>query len=86
MFFQISTVDDKAGVLVGHKLHLSVHPFEWWLKKLKDHKCVIHWSKKTDNTCLFYVSNWAYSGEEVVEAGTVNTDDEADKKERSTQY
>ena len=79
VFFQISTVDDKAGVLVGHKLHLSVHPYEWWLKKLKDHKCIIHWSNKTDNTCLFYVSNWA-SGEEVVDAGTVNTTDDEIKK------
>ena len=79
VFFQISTVDDKAGVLVGHKLHLSVHPYEWWLKKLKDHKCVIHWSQQTDNTCLFYVSNWA-TGEEVVDAGTVNTTDEEIKK------
>ena len=79
VFFQISTVDDKAGVLVGHKLHLSVHPYEWWLKKLKDHKCVIHWSQQTDNSCLFYVSNWA-TGEEVVDAGTVNTTDEEIKK------
>ena len=79
VFFQISTVDDKAGVLVGHKLHLSVHPYEWWLKKLKDHKCVIHWSNQTDNTCLFYVSNWA-TGEEVVDAGTVNTTDDEIKK------
>ena len=79
VFFQISTVDDKAGVLVGHKLHLSVHPYEWWLKKLKDHKCIIHWSNKTDNTCLFYVSNWA-TGEEVVDAGTVNTTDDEIKK------
>ena len=79
VFFQISTVDDICGVLVGHKLHLSVHPYEWWLKKLKDHKCVIHWSNKTDNTCLFYVSNWA-TGEEVVDAGTVNTADEEIKK------
>ena len=53
VFFQISTVDDICGVLVGHKLHLSVHPYEWWLKKLKDHKCVIHWSQQTDNSCLF---------------------------------
>jgi len=79
VFFQISTVDDICGVLVGHKLHLSVHPYEWWLKKLKDHKCVIHWSNKTDNTCLFYVSNWA-TGEEVVDAGTVNTTDDEIKK------
>ena len=79
VFFQISTVDDICGVLVGHKLHLSGHPYEWWLKKLKDHKCVIHWSQQTDNSCLFYVSNWA-TGEEVVDVGTVNTTDEEIKK------
>ena len=33
VFFQISTVDDKASELVGHKLHLTVRPFEWWLTK-----------------------------------------------------
>lgn len=29
-FFQISTVDDKMGILIGQKLHLTVKPFEWW--------------------------------------------------------
>ena len=79
VFFQISTVDDKASELVGHKLHLTVRPFKWWLQKFKDLECVIHWTKEVDGACLFYVSNWI-SGEDVVEAGTVNTDDEQIKK------
>jgi hypothetical protein len=29
-FFQISTVEDSAGALINQKLHLSVHPHEWW--------------------------------------------------------
>ena len=74
VFFQISTVDDKAGDLVGHKLHLSVHPYKWWLKKFKDRKCIIHWSHETKNTCLFYVTNWI-SGEDVVKGGRINTDE-----------
>ena len=79
VFFQISTVDDICGVLIGHKLHLSVHPYKWWLQKFKEKDCVIHWSQETDNTCLFYVSNWL-SGTDVVDAGVVNTEDEQIKK------
>ena len=79
VFFQISTVDDICGVLIGHKLHLSVHPYKWWLQKFKEKDCVIHWSQETDNACLFYVSNWL-SGTDVVDAGVVNTEDEQIKK------
>jgi hypothetical protein len=79
VFFQISTVDDICGVLIGHKLHLSVHPYKWWLQKFKEKDCVIHWSQETDNTCLFYVSNWL-SGTDVVDAGVVNTENEQIKK------
>jgi len=79
VFFQISTVDDVMGERVGHKLHLSVHAYEWWLKKFKERDCVIHWSHETENTCLFYVSSWQ-DGKTIVDAGTVNTDDEQIKK------
>jgi 2-polyprenyl-3-methyl-5-hydroxy-6-metoxy-1,4-benzoquinol methylase len=79
VFFQISTVDDICGVLIGHKLHLSVHPYKWWLQKFKEKDCVIHWSQETENTCLFYVSNWL-SGTDVVDAGVVNTENEQIKK------
>lgn len=75
VFFQISTVDDVMGDLVGHKLHLTVQPFAWWLQKFIDRKCVIHWSKDAGDSCMFYVSNWI-SGSDVVNAGVVNTEDE----------
>jgi len=29
-FFQISLIDDVMGKLIGHHLHLSVHPMSWW--------------------------------------------------------
>lgn len=30
VFFQISTVDDRCGVTIGQRLHLTVQPHEWW--------------------------------------------------------
>jgi hypothetical protein len=78
VFFQIATEDDVMGRLVGHKLHLSVHPYEWWLKKFIDRDCIIHWSKEANGYCLFYVSAWI-KGEDVVEKGVINTDDETIK-------
>jgi SAM-dependent methyltransferase len=73
VFFHISTVDDAMGVLVGHKLHLSVHDYKWWLKKFRDRKCIIHWSKELDGGCMFYVSSWM-DGKDIVDIGKVNTD------------
>jgi hypothetical protein len=29
-FFQISLIPDVMGKLIGHELHLSVHPIGWW--------------------------------------------------------
>jgi hypothetical protein len=34
VFFQISTVDDVMGGMIGHPLHLTVKPYEWWLKEV----------------------------------------------------
>jgi SAM-dependent methyltransferase len=45
IFFQISTVDDVMGERIGEKLHLTVKPYEWWLKKFRDLGAVIHWSQ-----------------------------------------
>lgn len=33
-FFQISTVDDVCGDLIGAPLHLSVHPHAWWRERM----------------------------------------------------
>ena len=78
VFFQIATEDDIMGKVVGHKLHLSVHPYEWWLKKFIDRDCIIHWSKEAPGYCLFYVSAWM-KGEDVVDRGVINTDEETIK-------
>jgi uncharacterized Rossmann fold enzyme len=31
VFFQISTVPDRCGALIGQPLHLTVKPHDWWL-------------------------------------------------------
>jgi SAM-dependent methyltransferase len=79
VFFQIATEDDQMGKLLGHKLHLSVHPYEWWLKKFTERKCMIHWSKEGNGYAYFYVSAWM-SGTEFVDRGTINTSEEQIKE------
>jgi SAM-dependent methyltransferase len=73
VFFQISCVDDSCGVLIGEKLHLSVHPPAWWLSKFYDLKCTIHyWQAPLDgSSCMGYVSAWA-TGQEIVDKGELN--------------
>lgn len=72
VFFQISCVDDSCGKMIGDTLHLSVHPYEWWLKKLQqDFQCVVHWSHDGGDACLFYVTAWT-PGKTLVETGVLN--------------
>lgn len=79
VFFQISTVDDVCGALIGHPLHLSVHPFDWWLKKFRDRECAIHWSASSENACMFYVSAWQ-DVSKIVEVGVLNIDEDTVRK------
>lgn len=78
-FFQISTVDDVMGGLVGHPLHLTVKPYAWWLKKFNERDCTIHWSQDNGNACMFYVTAW-WDGSKIVDIGVLNTDEEVVKK------
>ena len=74
VFFQISMEDDVMGARIGESLHLSVHPYDWWVKKFREHEAVVYWSHNhEDRSCLFYVSAWA--DQETVElTGRVNTE------------
>ena len=53
-YFQISLTHDSCGVLIGHTLHLSVFPAEWWLKQFGNYK--IKWSTGDETTLAVYVS------------------------------
>ena len=75
LYVQISVVPDVFGETVGHPLHLSVHPYEWWLQKFNERGCIVHYSKVTANTAIFYVTAWA-TGEDVVSTGKLNVTEE----------
>lgn len=76
VFFAISTVPDHFGQTIGETLHLTVQPYEWWLKKLRDRDATIHWSQGFEGGCFFYCSAWT-SGADVVKIGHLNTADDA---------
>jgi hypothetical protein len=79
VFFQISTVDDVMGGMIGHPLHLTVQPYEWWLKKFTDRGCIIHWSKQDSISCMLYVSAWVPM-DKVEVTGSLNTELEQVRK------
>lgn len=55
-FFQISLVEDNMGALIGRPLHLSVHPYEWWLDKFKSLGYSVISSGSTTESAIFYLS------------------------------
>ncbi len=55
VFLQISLVPDNMGVLIGHPLHLSVHPFEWWRDKLLAYGN-IQYAENQGHMAIFYIS------------------------------
>lgn len=76
VFLQIACTDDVCGALIGEPLHLSVHPYAWWLAKLQDLDCTILWSQDFGTHCGFYVTAWR-DGQEIVDAGVLNLGEEA---------
>jgi SAM-dependent methyltransferase len=59
--FQISLVPDCCGALIGHDLHLSVHPAQWWVDTFNrlgfDVPLIEESADKT--TCIFLVKREA---------------------------
>jgi len=54
-FFQISLVDDVCGTLIGHPLHLSVHPYSWWMELFPQMGYAIMWSEDCGATAMFHI-------------------------------
>jgi hypothetical protein len=54
-FFQISTVPDRMGALIGQDLHLTVKPAEWWAETLEKVGFEILWQTKDAISCKFFV-------------------------------
>lgn len=54
-FFQISTVDDSFGKLIGEALHLTVKPHQWWKDLFKSLGYTVSWENEQDLASLFYI-------------------------------
>lgn len=57
VFFQISTVDDHFGKVIGHVLHNTVKPHSWWKELFITLGYDIEWENESDIASLFYVIN-----------------------------
>ena len=55
VFFRIALLDDIKGVLIGHRLHLSVHPADWWFQELRKHGRILHFTDY-DHCAVCYVA------------------------------
>jgi len=75
VFFQISCTDDSCGTLIGHPLHLTVKPMQWWLEQLQKFDFNVHWSQDYGTHCMIYGTAWI-SGRDVVDVGVLNTSEE----------
>jgi len=60
VFFQISTVHDAFGhhPEIDETLHVTVKPYQWWLKKLVSKDIVLHRSNDLGNAAIFYLTGW----------------------------
>jgi hypothetical protein len=56
VFFQISTVEDRAGAIINQKLHLTVQPHEWWCEKFAELGHVVAYASEKDDNSQFVVS------------------------------
>jgi hypothetical protein len=55
VFFQISTVPDGFGEVIGKSLHLTVKPAEWWREKFEALGFEIKWQAVENSACQFVV-------------------------------
>lgn len=54
VFFQISTVPDVGGKLIGQQLHLSVRPHGWWRSKFERMGYFVSWQEmRPEASCFF---------------------------------
>lgn len=55
VFFQISTVPDGFGAVIGTPLHLSVHSHYWWSNEFQRLGYEITWDREDEAASLFHV-------------------------------
>lgn len=57
VFFQISTVPDQFGAMLGTQLHLSVHPADWWRNLFIRLGYGLRWEETGPDSCQFCAFN-----------------------------
>jgi len=55
VYFQISTVPDAMGELIGQKLHLTVQPHRWWRKLFESMGYFVAWQEMQDVCSSFII-------------------------------
>jgi len=71
-FFSITCKEDVCGKLIDEPLHLSIHPYSWWLEKFGQFGCKILYARGVKTGCIIYCSAWMGS-EDLAQAGSPNT-------------
>ena len=56
-FFQIATVPDEFGAVIGTPLHLTIKPAWWWRAQFLGLGYEVAWSASDAASCQFYVLN-----------------------------
>lgn len=57
VFFQISTVPDAFGKLIGQPLHLSVHDHDWWLERFRSLGLTVLTDIKSNEASIFVIQS-----------------------------
>lgn len=61
-FFQISLIDDVMGRLIGHHLHLSIHPMAWWRDTFERLGYRIEWERDRGISAIFLITHSNHLG------------------------
>jgi len=56
VFFQISTVTDTMGALIGHPLHLTVQDTKWWRELFLSLGYTVRWENTQDTAVMFFIT------------------------------
>ena len=75
VYFNISTVPDNMGALIGEQLHLTVQPYSWWLEQFNDLGCSVINSSEHESCCIFFVTGYV-NGKVSKDCSSVNTEDD----------
>lgn len=62
VFFQISTVPDIRGKMIGHALHLTVKPHEWWKQAFESLGHTIIWELSEEIQSSFLIQHGECNG------------------------